>query len=76
MEPGSKESRIILALQAIEHNPNLSIRATAELYKIPHTTLHSQRGGRAARNDSTPNSRNLSKLEEEVLVKYILKLDS
>ena len=76
MESGSKGSRIILALQALERDLKLSIRAAAVLYKIPYTTLYSRRDGRATRNDTTPNSRKLSKPEEEVLVEYILKLDS
>jgi hypothetical protein len=39
MESSSKESRMILALEAMKNNPYLTIRAAAKLYEVPRTTL-------------------------------------
>jgi len=39
----SKEARVILALEAIENNPKLGIRAAAKLYDILASTLCRQR---------------------------------
>lgn len=38
-------------------------------------TLRDRRAGKPARRDCQPNSKKLTQLEEEVIVKYILDLD-
>ncbi|KAL8350104.1 hypothetical protein RB601_001398 [Gaeumannomyces tritici] len=76
MDSQSKESRVILALPAIENDPKISMRAAAKLYNIPYSTLNDRRHGRIVRSDSMSNSRKLIESEEEALVKYILELDS
>ena len=75
MESPSKERRIQLAIQAIYANPNLSIRKAAKIYQAPRTTLTSRLHGRVARADTTPNSRNLDSLEEDIIVREILDLN-
>jgi len=39
-------------------------------------TLRDRRAGKPARRDCQPNSKKLTELEEEVIVKYILDLDT
>ena len=76
MKELSKESRLNLALQALQKDSKLSLRAASKVYSISYTTLHSRRHGRCARTDISANSRKLTNLEEEVLLQYILDLDA
>ncbi|KAJ0125886.1 Cytochrome P450 monooxygenase yanC [Fusarium oxysporum f. sp. albedinis] len=76
MSQSTSEADIILALQAYEADPKLSLRRAAKIYDVPFRTLHYRSQGRQARNDCIPNSRKLSDLEEQVIVQYILDLDS
>ncbi|ESZ89864.1 hypothetical protein SBOR_9747 [Sclerotinia borealis F-4128] len=75
MEIHSKEARIILAIKAIESNPKLTIRKTAQLYSVPRSTLDDRIRGKPNMAESRPKSYNLTELEEEVLIQYILDLD-
>ncbi len=43
---------------------------------MPYTTLSEQMAGIAPRDETRPNCSKLSKLEEEVIIRYILDLDS
>ena len=52
------------------------LKTIAKIYNIPVSILRDRRAGRPIRRDTRPNSRKLIDLEEEELVKYILKLDS
>src|SRR4030088_2372092 len=70
------EKQVILALQAVENDPSLSLRAAAKTYGVHHTKLSSRKRGRKERRDTIANSRKLTDLEESVLVQYILDLDS
>jgi hypothetical protein len=70
------EKQVILALQAVENDPSLSLRAAAKIYGVHHTKLSSRKRGRKERRDTIANSRKLTDLEESVLVQYILDLDS
>ena len=76
MESTSYESRVILALKAIENDPKLSFRAVAKLYNVQRTTLQNRRAGRLARRDTRPNSCKLTDLEEQTIVRYILELNT
>ena len=62
------KARVILALEAIKNTKKLSIRAAAKMYEVPRKTLARRRAGRPARRDTSPNSRKLTKLEEEAIV--------
>ena len=76
MPSTSKEARVILALEALQNDKKLSLRAVAKLYNVPVTTLYDRRAGCTARRDSPVNSKKLTKLDEEAIVQYILELDT
>jgi DDE superfamily endonuclease/helix-turn-helix, Psq domain len=76
MELASEEARILLALRAINRSKPLSLRRAAKLYDVPFTTLRDRKAGRPARHDIQPNCRKLTSYEEQVIVRYILELDS
>jgi hypothetical protein len=70
------EARTLLALQALQNNPNLRIKPTARIYKISEARLRRRQDGIQSRGDIIPNSRRLSDLEEQIIVQFILDLDS
>ena len=70
----SDEARVVLALKAIQDNKNLSIRAAAKIYRVSERTLRRRRDGHTTRRDTIPNSKKLTELEEEVIVRYIIEL--
>jgi hypothetical protein len=72
----SKENRILLAIQAFQKDPNLTIRAAAQIYNVSQTTLQDRINGTSSRRDILANSRKLTDSEESVLVQYIIDLDS
>ncbi len=76
MSSGSKESRVILALEALKQDQKLSLLAAAKLYSIPYTTLYDRRAGRPARRDLPANSRRLIDSEEKAIIQYVLELDA
>ena len=76
MESIQKEGRIILAKSAIEQGQIQSIRNAARTYEISNTTLKQRLNGISSRRDCEPNSKKLTKLEEETIVRHILDLDS
>jgi hypothetical protein len=76
MESTSTEGRILLALQSIKPQGNLSVRQAAKAYNVSRTTLQYRRVGRPSRRDITPNSTKLTPLEEEAIVQYVLDLDT
>lgn len=65
-----------MAVQAIKNDPDLSIRATARIYSVPHSTLATRLKGTTSRRDSMPKSRNLTDLEELTIIQYVLDLDA
>jgi hypothetical protein len=69
-----KESRVILALEAIKRDKNLSIRAAAKVYNVPATTIRHRRDSRTARRDTRPNLTNLTESEEQAIGRYVLEL--
>jgi hypothetical protein len=71
----SNEANIQLSISSLNTNQIRSVRAAAQTYNAPRTTLRDRRAGRPARRDCQPNSKKLSQLEEEVTVSYILNLD-
>jgi hypothetical protein len=70
------EANINLAIQAINQEQIQCEYRAALAYNVPRSTLHNQRARIAARRDRKPNSKKLTKLEEEVIVRHILELDS
>jgi hypothetical protein len=76
MSSTSKEARAILALEALQNNTKLSLRAIAKLYNVPASTLRDRRAGRPTPRDYTANSKKLTQSEEEAIVQYITELDT
>lgn len=76
MNSAENESRVILALQAIQADKDLSIRAAAKIYNVSATTIRRRRDGHTVRSDTMPNLRKLVDLEEDTIVRYVLELDS
>jgi hypothetical protein len=76
MSRSSNEARILLALQALQNNPNLSTRQAATIYEVYYRTLQRRRNGIKSRSDWIPKSRKLSDLEEQIIVQFVIDLDS
>ena len=64
----SNEARLLLALQALQDDKNLSLRKAAEIYDVDYTTLFHRRAGRLARRDIPANLRKLTDLEEKTII--------
>jgi DDE superfamily endonuclease/helix-turn-helix, Psq domain len=76
MQVQTNEARIILAIEAIRSCRKLSIRAAAKLYNVPKTTLSDRMAGRTSRSETKANCHKLTELEEEVIIRKILDMDS
>jgi hypothetical protein len=76
MSQAIKEGDILLALQALQNDPKLSLRRAAKLYNVDHRRLSDRKKGIRSRRDIMPNSRKLSDLEEQILLQSIIDLDS
>ncbi|KFY19868.1 hypothetical protein V493_07812, partial [Pseudogymnoascus sp. VKM F-4281 (FW-2241)] len=72
----TKEAKINLAIEAIRTSRNLSRRAAAKLYKVPESSLRLRMNGHLPLPERRPANIKLSKLEEEVIIRNILELDS
>jgi hypothetical protein len=72
----SKEARINLAITAIRSTDNLSCRKAARIYNISKDTLTARITGRLLPNITELRNRKLIILEEDIVVQYILELDS
>jgi hypothetical protein len=67
---------ILLALQALQHDPKLKIRRAASIYKVCPKKLGRRQKGMRSRRDWIPKTRKLSDLKEQIIVQFILDLDS
>jgi hypothetical protein len=76
MPPTLREDRIVLALEALQNDKNLTERAAAKIYGVDRRTLGRRRAGKPARRDMPVNSRKLTDLEEHTIVQYVLELDA
>jgi hypothetical protein len=72
----SNEADIQLAISAIHTSQILAVSRAASAYNVVESTLRNRRAGKPARRDCKPNSKKLTQLEEEVIVRYILDLDT
>lgn len=75
LESLSKEERIQLALKATQEPQNLSVRRAAIVYNVSRRSIDRRRAGTRSTRDTHPKSSNLTKVEEQTLVKYIRKFD-
>jgi hypothetical protein len=71
-----KESKIILAIEAIRTSKKLSRRKAAKIYGVPFSILNDRMNGRTSLRESRPVITNLTILEEEVIVRNILDMES
>jgi hypothetical protein len=67
------EGDIILAISDITSNQILSVKRAAAIYNVPRTTVRRRRAGQRSRRECEPNSKRLTKLEEEAIVERILE---
>jgi hypothetical protein len=71
----SIEANIQLAISSILSSQLSKNRHAAAVYQVPESTLRDRRAGRPARRDCQPNSKKLTQLEEEVIIRHVLDLD-
>jgi len=74
MPQPSNEAKVILALEALQNDKNLSLRAVAKLYNVPTSTLGDRRASRPIRRDIPANLYSLTDLEEQTIIQYIIEL--
>ena len=72
----TQEAWIILAIKAICMSKNLKPYCTTKIYNVPKQTLCRRIAGIPSCIEFWPTSCKLTNLEEEVLIEYILNLDS
>ncbi|KAL2885552.1 High-osmolarity-induced transcription protein 1 [Ceratocystis lukuohia] len=70
MAQPKNEAIIVLALQALQTNPELGLRPAARLYQVDYHALRRRQNGIQCRRNTIPNSRRLSDLEEQVIVNW------
>ena len=71
-----QEGRIDLALHAYDLGQFKSLQRAAQAYGVPHQRLFDRRNKIAFRLSTVPNGRKLTLIEEQTIVRYILKLDA
>ncbi|KFY28655.1 hypothetical protein V491_00357, partial [Pseudogymnoascus sp. VKM F-3775] len=76
MSVQTQEARIILAIEAIQSSKKITLRTAAKLYNVPRSTLSDRMNGHSTIHERRPANHNLTKTEEEVIVRYILDLDT
>ena len=67
------EADIQLAISDIQFQRVRGYRSTTRIYKVPQSTLSDRYARRYSRRDYEPNSKRLSILQEEALVRHILE---
>ena len=71
-----QKARIILAIEAIRSSKKLNRRAAAKLYNVPYTTLSNKIKNTIFIVERRPTIQNLTEIEKNIIVQYILDLDS
>ncbi len=69
------EANMLLAIQIVRQNPKCQLTKIAQIYNVPRMTLSRRVQGMNARSIIPLNSKKLTNLEEEAIVRYILDLD-
>jgi FixJ family two-component response regulator len=72
----SYEADIHLAISALQQDQIQKEAAAAQVYNVSRDTLHRRRARTRAQRDCQPNSKKLTQREEEVIVSYILDLNT
>ncbi len=68
MSPPLKEARLILALEALQNDEELKLKAVAKHYNVASSTLCNRYASRPARRNILANLYNLIDLEEQMIV--------
>jgi len=76
MEIQTKEVQIILVIKAIQISQKLNQYSIAKIYKVLFSIFSNRIAGRIYYTKTKANSLKLTKLEEEVICRNILELDS
>ena len=76
MEIQTQEARIILAIEAIQSSRKLSKHSAAKMYEILYTTFSYRMAGWTHHLETRSNCLKLDKIEEGVITRFILDLDS
>ena len=71
-----KEAQIALAITALQSDPKLSLRKAASIYSVSRKSLKRRIDGILPQAGRSNVNANLTKAEEEVIIQYILDLDS
>jgi hypothetical protein len=71
----SSEADMQLTISSLNSHQIKTKRAAARAFNVPRMTLRDQRASRPARRDCQPNSKKLTQLEEEVIIRHILDLN-
>lgn len=71
-----KEAQITLAVTAIQSNPNLSLRKAASIYSVSRKSLKRRIDGILPQAGRSNVNANLTNAEKEVIIQYILDLNS
>ena len=71
-----QEDSVLLAIQTIKKQEIASIQEAANQFNVPHTTLRRRLAGCTNRHESRANNHELTQIEEESLLKWILSMDS
>ena len=70
-----QEGRVLLAISSLKKKEISNIREAARLYDVARTTLQRRLNGIINRAEKQANCLNLTKEEEESLIRWILSLD-
>jgi hypothetical protein len=76
MSEQSKEAHIILTIKALRENPKLKCKVVARSFRVPESTLHSRINGHLTLSERRLAMQKMTDLEEQVILKRILDLDS
>ena len=71
-----EEARIRRAKEYIEQNSTVKLTAVARQFEVPRGRLQYRLDGRTSFNDRPPTNTKLCKPEEDVLCRYIDRLDA
>ena len=67
---------ILLAISSIDAAQIPSARRATAIFNVPKATLRDRRARKPTRRNCKPNLKKLTKLEEEVIIRHILDLDT
>ena len=76
MNSQSQEVRILLIIQVIRTNQQMSIRRVVKTYDVPQTSLRNRMKNCTSKTEERNVQHNLTPIKEETLIQYILDLNS